>query len=253
MLNSLKSNNNIDLNLLILDEDCSKEEYNNFITQYNKNNKDLCLKKNGTKPQNIFQFIPREYIKKFWKDMNYNIYYISEKKKIIAFCLIKYNKIDKIIEVILLCSSIEKKFINGISLGKYLLNIIYDNFVEKEQYLMKIQPATDELIPYYRGWKIPSFNDLDETSGYLIYGNLKIASIETLTELFMSFQIINRLKKYLKLNINTNKMNNLQELKKIFKEKLDKNNKYSNSDKNQLSNMIDSLKYVNPKQIKNNR
>jgi hypothetical protein len=167
-----------------------------------------------------------------------------------AFCLIDYNIIDKIVDVKLLCSSTEKKFINDISLGKYLLHIIYEHFVEKQNYLMKIEPATDELISYYKGWKIPSFDDLDETYGFLIYGNLESASNETLSKIFKSLILINRLQQLLNTNININTMNNLKNLKKKFENKLDKNTKHI-SVKNQIRSFIDMLRYVNPKQIKN--
>ena len=43
MSSNLKNNNNIILNLRILDKDCSEDKFNEFIVQYNKNNKDLCL------------------------------------------------------------------------------------------------------------------------------------------------------------------------------------------------------------------
>ena len=252
MLSNLRNNNNIILNLRILDKDCSEDEYNEFLMQYNENNKDLCLKKNEKKTQNIFQFITESYNENFWKLFDYKIYYILKNKKIMAFCLINDNIIDKIVEVTLLCSSTEKKFINGISLGKYLLNIIYEHFVEKQNYLMKIQPATDDLIPYYKGWKTPSFDDdLKETYGYLIYGNLETASNKTLNILFKSLILINLLQEYLKTNININRMTNLENLKNIFKKELDKTKNYSNKQKIQLLNKIDTIKYVNPKQIKN--
>ena len=244
-LNNLKKNN---LDLLILDKKSSEQDYNNFIIQYDKNNKDLCLKKNGIKTQNIYQFIDRNY--NFFKNFNYMIYYILKNNKIMAFCLIEDDTKHKIINVILLCSSNEKIKINNISLGKYLLNIIYNTFVKKE-YLILIQPATDELIPYYKKWKNPSFDKLDETYGQLIYGNLKSKSNETLSYIFSSLVNINMLKKYLNLNINTNKINNLDELKEIFRTKLHINNKlYSNSEKDQLSRKIDNLTYISPKQIK---
>lgn len=166
-----------------------------------------------------------------------------------AFCLINNNIINKIIRVTLLCSSTEKKFINGISLGKYLLNIIYEDFVKQQKYLIKIEPATDKLISYYKGWKTPSFDDLDETYGYLIYGDLESASNETLNKIFVSLSTINNLKGYLHINININKMTNLQNLKNIFKNKLSETKNYSNSQRNQLLNRIDKLKYLNPNQI----
>jgi hypothetical protein len=240
---------NIILNLRILDKDCSEDEFNEFIAQYNKNNKDLCFKKNGKKTQNIFQFMSKNV--SHWELMNYKIYYILKNKKIMAFCLIQDNIINKIVEVTLLCSSTEKKFINGISLGKYLLNIIYEHFVEKQNYLMKIRPATYELIPYYKGWKTPSFDDLDETYGYLIYGNLESTSNETFNKIIRSLRDIKLLQSYLNINININKMTNLQNLKNIFKKKLDEIENYSTNQKKQLSTMIEKIKYVNPKQIKN--
>jgi hypothetical protein len=247
MSSNLKSNNKVDLNLVILDNKCTEEEYNEFIVQYKKNSKDLCLKKNGTKTQNILTYLFERKLE------NINIYYISERKNIIAFCLIHDRIKDKIVEVKLLCSSTKKKFINKISLGKYLLNIIYDHFVKIQYYLMIIQPASPELIAYYVGWKTPSFNNLNETFGHLIYGNLESASNETLTIIFNSLISIIILKKYLKTNINTNKMSNLENLKNVFRNNLKKKTDITNSERNQLSNKINSLIYVNPKQIKNHK
>ena len=70
MSSNLKSNNKVDLNLVILDNKCTEEEYNEFIVQYKKNSKDLCLKKNGTKTQNILTYLFERKLE------NINIYYI---------------------------------------------------------------------------------------------------------------------------------------------------------------------------------
>jgi len=243
MSHNFKSNNNIDLKLLILDNNCSEKEYNDFILQYEKNNKDLYfnITKNETNPQNIFNFIPEGYNR--WINNNYKIYYIINNTKIIAFCIIEDDIEHKIIDVILLCSSTEKKFINGISLGKYLLNTIYNNVVENN-YLMRINPYTPELIPYYIEWKNPIFNELNETFMYLIYGDLNSASNKTFNKIFYSLFRKNKLKKYLNISTNINNINNPEELKKIFREKLAIIKPENSGFKQQMSRMINEIKYV---------
>jgi hypothetical protein len=196
--------------LKIIDKESGNTKFNNFMTLYKKNNKDLCLTKNGKKTQNITQYLSSFlYLGLF----NYSIYYIiknnnNNKEKILAFSLISINEDYKIIDITLLCSNIEKHKINGKSLGKYLLDIIYYKYIN-DNYIIKIQPATPALINYYKEWKFPNFpiKYINETRGYLLYGNLKYAEDKTLKELFNSLSAIDRLKEYLDMNINTKNIN----------------------------------------------
>jgi hypothetical protein len=235
-----------------INQNTSEIEFNYFMELYNENKKDLCLKKNGEKTQDIKQYL-QEY--SHLELFNYSIYYIidksnNNKEKILAFCLISVDLIHKIIDITLLCSNKEKKQINGVSLGKYLLNIIYSTYIN--EYIIKIWPATAELISYYIGWKNPNFPNTEDTSSYLLYGNLKSSSDRTIKELFNSLKLIDSLKNYLDININTNKINNIDSLKDKLKIRLNEiKYKYNESIYNQLFNMINLIKYTNANNIRN--
>ena len=190
------------------------------------------------------------------KDLNNSIYYIIDHKfKILAFCVISIDNKYKIIDIKLLCSNKEKQNINGNSLGKYLLNFIYSEYIDK--YIIKILPATNKLIDYYESWKIPDFpyrGEDTDTFGYLLYGDLKSCSDETLKKLFSSLNLIDSLKQYLKLNTINNSINSINSLKKKFKNKLQQptiKNLYSSNHYIQIYNLIDGIKYISVNDIKN--
>ena len=198
----MKGGNNLEskeeLKLLILDKNSSKEDYKNFIIQYKENSKNLCVDEKGHKILDLLDLINENLsyfnnFKNFFKKRK--IYYYTKNKQIMAFCL-TYEEIEedteyKIITASVLCSSIENIKIKNNSLGKHLLNIIYDTYVNKQKYLMLLQPETDELISYYKEWKNPSYDNLSKTSGYLVYGDLKSASENTLIKLNKIFHAYN--------------------------------------------------------------
>ena len=74
----------------------------------------------------------------------------------------------------MLCSTKDKTLRwNGKRLGISLLDNIYSTYVVEGKGILKIQPATPELVPYYTSWKSPSF-PLDwytqsKTGDYLVY------------------------------------------------------------------------------------
>jgi hypothetical protein len=74
----------------------------------------------------------------------------------------------------MLCSSIDKTIRrNEKPLGVSLLDDIYSDYVVNQKNILKIQPATPELLPYYIKWKTPSlpidWYNQGKTYGYLIY------------------------------------------------------------------------------------
>ena len=78
--------------LKIIDKKSNKMNFDSFMTLYKKNNKDLCLKKNGIKTQHITVYLNNFLNLELY---NYSIYYIIKKnnnqEKILAFCLISIN------------------------------------------------------------------------------------------------------------------------------------------------------------------
>ena len=239
--------------LKIIDKKSNKMNFDSFMTLYKKNNKDLCLKKNGIKTQHITVYLNNFLNLELY---NYSIYYIIKKnnnqEKILAFCLISINEDYKIIDITLLCSNKEKNKINGNSLGKYLLNIIYHKYIN-DNYIIRIQPATPALINYYKEWRSPNFSEIIETYGNLLYGNLKSAEDKTLKKIFQSLSTIDKLKEYLYMNITTKNIN-INNLKIKLKERLDHPDikiKYNKTHYNQILNMINGINFLNCNDIRN--
>jgi len=72
----------------------------------------------------------------------------------------------KIIILKLLCTGTRKCIINENSMGVYLLNKIYTDFVEQKKYTLKIQPSGQGTKQYYLRWKEPLYIEDDS---YLVY------------------------------------------------------------------------------------
>lgn len=157
-----------------------KETFDRFIDNYKLSFDKLCVNpKTGERTQNIFQLIPENYNAAKIISSSYKILYLYEgndkpdKYEIVAFAIISNpDRFTTILEM--LCSSINKTIRrNGKPLGISLLDDIYYDYVVKQQNILKIQPATSELVPYYITWKPTSlpieWYNKGKTYGYLIY------------------------------------------------------------------------------------
>lgn len=159
-----------------------KKTFDIFMNNYNRVLDKLCVNpKTGKRTQNIFQLIPEKYNDAIKISSICKIIYLYKSNDnqgnydIVAFAIISNpDRFTTIIEM--LCSSIDKTIRrNGKPLGISLLDDIYSDYVVKQQNILKIEPATPELLHYYIKWKTPSlpiewFNQ-GKTYGYLIYSN----------------------------------------------------------------------------------
>jgi hypothetical protein len=173
---------------------CSPIEYDNFIKLYEPDLENLCVnKKTNVKTQSLFQFINKDNKYRWHK---YTLIYLYEEsesitKHIIAFALINTNEFEnnKIIILELICSHKNPYKIREKTLGIYLLDYLYDYYkIYSTGIILKIEPATQDLITYYTEWKTPniSIDNLNITYGYLIYGNINKILDKTLEYLFNS-------------------------------------------------------------------
>jgi hypothetical protein len=171
---------------------CTETVYNDFIQLYKQDIDNLCInKKTGQRTQSLFQFTPEDPINRY---IDYTIIYLFEesttiKKHIIAFALVDNRELTNynIITLELLCSHRQSYNIDGKPLGIFLLDYVYNKYrINIGATLLKIQPSTPDLIPYYIKWKTPSvaLDNIRITGGYLIYGNIANIEDKTLIHLF---------------------------------------------------------------------
>jgi len=159
-----------------------KDKLKKFVENYKIHRDKLCKHlSSGTDlpvPDSIGEY--KEY-------ENGKIYYLFDKTKneIVAFAITSTDR-HNITTLDWLCSSnnIDKKTtkMDGKPLGIYLLDVAYDEYVNKnEGGVLKIDPANPELVSYYSKWKTPSLPSEDvgiieslpdtifNTGGYLVY------------------------------------------------------------------------------------
>ena len=165
-----------------------KDKLKKFVENYKRHRDKLCKHlSSGTDlpvPDSIGEY--KEY-------ENGKIYYLFDKTKneIVAFAITSTDR-HNITTLDWLCSSnnIDKKTtkMDGKPLGIYLLDVAYDEYVNKnEGGVLKIDPANPELVSYYSNWKTPSLPSLVDgkevgiikskpdiifdTGSYLVYFN----------------------------------------------------------------------------------
>ena len=156
-----------------------KDEYENFIKNYNNQKKNLCInKKTGEKTQEL----SRELIFVFKNDKVTNkdcilLFYSDTRETndtytIVSFALIYQGVDKKYMELKLLCSNNDSYMVNKKTIGVLLLDHIYESLLPDDWFLF-IRPSTQGLIPYYLKWKKPilpmKMFDSNMTYGYLTY------------------------------------------------------------------------------------
>ena len=250
--------NNIYLEIIDL-LNCSPEEYDNFINLYIPDIDNLCVnKKTQERTQKLFQFIEEKSSNRY---IEYTLIYLYEESKsiakhIIAFALIDTSelKTNKVIILELICSHKNSNLykIHNITLGIYLLDYLYDYYkIYSTEIILKIQPATPELIPYYTKWKTPniSIDNLSITRGYLIYGNIKLITDNTLKYLFNpQLNAIQKIMNYLSIKELPKELDTLTMKKSYLKTKALESE--DESIKEQIPLWIDLIKLSSLEEIK---
>ena len=119
--------------------------------------------------------------------------------------------------------------------------------------LLKIRPASPELITYYTNWKQPiiSLDNLNITSGFLIYGNIALVKDSTLQYLFGSE--LRRIQNITQNIGNIEIPTELQTIDEIKNFLVEITNQYKFDDeykKEQILDLIEEIKYLSLEDIK---
>jgi len=238
-----------------------EESFDGFMNNYKLSLDKLCVNpKTGERSQNIFQLIPEKYNAAKIISSSYKIIYLyqsndkSDQYEIVAFAIIS-NPDSSTTILEMLCSSIDKTIRrNGNPLGISLLDDIYSDYVVKQRNILKIQPATPELVPYYINWKTPNlpieWYNQGKTYGYLIYStDIKSATDEQLTGLILDVILFNGLCR--ELNIMPSEVLSIpkkQDRIQLLTSKIKKINDWRTD---QLLNRLSSIDYFSVDEMRN--
>ena len=170
----MSRNNGLSFHIFNVSEHKNDDKFKYIADLFENSEEQLCMH-NEKKIVNLHDYFHKEI--GFLCDY---VYYIKKqnenKSEIIAFAFIKKTKDQNIYTVNILCRHKEKHLYQDEKPGIFLLNTIYDNFVSKEKGVLCIEPATEDLIPYYANWRTPSYSPFNNeyskgvsTGGYLLY------------------------------------------------------------------------------------
>jgi len=147
---------------------CSLDEYNSFMTNYEKDYPDLCV---DAKRKHVFDLYWVGFPKKVLTLVEFDqfrasyphltIHYLYQNGIIRALSVVSLFPRENRAILNLLCSHKKKGTKEGESLGRYLLDVVYDKYVEAGRYTMIVEPARytarthEALTAYYTFWKKP--------------------------------------------------------------------------------------------------
>ena len=247
----------------------SEEEWKSFITHYNNSKDHLCVSK-GKKEQDLFWELSFNYTIMKRKYHNFVIIYLYEEvgHNIVAFACLNLNHKEEyhIVTLALLCSSpntnadstrrskrISKKSPRrnfGQSLGIYLLDYVFMNYIEPDNILL-LSPANENLVTYYKKWKTPLLQDSyysDDTSNtILMFGDpaniteknalLLIPDLEKVDQLLYKFSPSIR-----------DEYKTVEDKQQFLREKI-KNSNYEDTYKDFLYGHLDTIKIFSYDQL----
>lgn len=230
-------------------QSCSEKEFNDFMKSYGSSDENLCVDKYEAKDHTLLETLSDlEMSKKLLHvsiENSYEIWYLQGTDiKIYAFAFINIKDFapDKVIEIRLLCSHINKIVKkDDKSLGRWLLDEIYGTLIFNTNNLLKIEPANTDLMRYYVKWKTPSINkktfDDHATFKYLIYGNLKHTNVKCIENAFVGINYV------IEDILNLKPKKTLDQIKQSLKDVVNKldGTPFSKEKKHDL---INSLKYL---------
>jgi hypothetical protein len=237
-----------------------EESFDGFMNNYKLGFEKLCVNpKTGERTQNIFQLIPENYNAAKIISSSYKIIYLyksndnQDNYEIVAFAIISNpDRFTTILEM--LCSSIDKTIRrNGKPLGISLLDDIYSDYVVKQRNILKIQPATPELVPYYINWKTPTlpieWYNQGKTYGYLIYStDIKRAADPQLQGLISDVILFNGLSR--ELDITPSEVLSIpkkEDRKNLLTSKI---NEINDRRRDQLLNWLSGIDYFSVDEIR---
>lgn len=220
-----------------IDIHSNKKEVLEFYSLYTEAYKDLCLWK-GQKILHLDEYIkPTSNMAEFIEDLKYVvsglgliIYYTHNDDVITSIAFVDVEPLSNCyVKLKFLCGNQstrdEIRQETGESQGRLLLNFIFSLY---RNYVILIEPATPELIPYYTKYNRPSFpyskGMLEETFGTLVFGNLSHLKENCFQQIFKSMNTINQMVNTLKfqsINDLYKGTNNITTLKEKLITKLD--------------------------------
>jgi hypothetical protein len=238
-----------------------EDTFYHFMDNYERDLDTLCVNpKTGERTQNIFQVIPDEYEFAKIVSKKCKIIYLYKptddpsKYEIVAFAVVSTKPDTSIITLEILCSTKDKTLrIKGKPLGIFLLDDVYSEYVIERGKILKIEPATKDLVPYYTKWKSPSlpidWYNQSKTSGYLVYSaDIKKATDEQLYELVSDLRSLHGL--YKELNITPSDVLGIpskDERKKFLTEQIDASGNWA---ADQLHNWLSGIDYFSGDEIR---
>jgi hypothetical protein len=193
------------MTIYTINSDSTHEEIEDFYNLYVESFPKLCIH-NGKQIIDLSEYLTlTSDISKFMGDVEFVIkgmglviHYTHNDDVITSISFIETDNITHCYAVVnFLCGNIETKDIkiDGKSQGHIMLDYIFQTYRE---YVILIQPATIDLIPYYTKYKTPCFpykgNNMKETYNFLVYGNLSRLNENCFVKIFNSLRIINKLK-----------------------------------------------------------
>lgn len=211
------------MNIIIIDTNSTDKDIDLFIELYKKSYNDLCIY-NGRRIIDLSEYISNKNYNVIKQDMNfllhdlkYNIYYTHNENVITCIAIIDLN--DSCFTIVnYLCGNqtTRNNKINGKSQGYNMLDFIFSKFKNN---IILIEPASLHLISYYVNYKKPSFpyeeDKLNETNGFLLYGNLSFLKEECFKKIFNSIRYIDQLIKNLRFSDLHDLYNNTSNLKEL--------------------------------------
>ena len=240
------SNNDLSFHIFNVSEHKYHHDFDEIADLFEKSEKKLCMRR-GEKAIDLYEY----FDKRGGFRCDY-VYYIKNEKnrEIIAFAFIKkYEGGQNIYTVSILCSHTEKYELDDEKAGIFLLNKIYDDFVSKGKGVLRIEPATEHLIPYYTKWKTPSYSPFNseavDTTNYLLYfENIDNITDEMLYELVFELNLLRFVKKNIP-GIDSSSFVSKKELEERI-EAIEKD-----GIKQQLKNILRGIKYFTIEEYRN--
>lgn len=216
----------------MLDEKSTDDEILDFYDLYVEGFKDLCVWK-GMKIIDLSDYIKPttnknefiENVRFVVRGLGITIYYTHNDDVVTSIAFIEYEEMSKCyVKVKYLCANQSQTMYEeassggGRGQGRYLLDFIFRTYKDS---VILIEPATPGLIPYYTKYNEPSFpydgKWLNETFGFLVFGNLSHLRENCFRTIFRSLNLINGLVRTLQfkslneLYENTNSLTTLKD------------------------------------------
>lgn len=254
------------MSIYTINKSSTHDEIQDFYYLYVESFSKLCIH-NRTQIIDLSEYLSYTTdIEQFIGDVEYItrasglvIHYTHNDDMITSISFIETDNITNCYAIVkFLCGNSETREIkiDGKSQGHYMLDYIFQTY---RDYVILIEPATPELIPYYTKYKKPSFpynkNNIMETYNFLVYGNLSRLNEVCFEKIFKSIKIIKNLEKKLQFNSiddlyeRTNDLESLKEKLHIKLKFLIRTKQFPMDVYKGINNLIDDINYYDISEI----